>query len=154
MALTILSRDYEHFFCFVAQYLILPISSVTDNMIHCVCCPYPPDNTINIRINVAEYFIVSCFLGGHHLYMNLCVCVCVCVCVIPSGGNFPRRNGRRGLKFCLHTQIGITRRKIAKIILGVPPPQKKIGYLTQILKTMKNIKVIQNCLKWRENWSK
>ena len=34
------------------------------------------------------------------------------------------------------------------------PPHKKIGYLNTFLSKMKKKKVVENCLKWRENWSK
>ena len=34
-----------------------------------------------------------------------------------------------------------------------PPQKKEIGYLQKNWSTEK-IKVVQNCLKWRENWSK
>ena len=33
----------------------------------------------------------------------------------------------------------------------LPPPPKKIGYLKKYVSKMKKMKVVQNCLKWREN---
>ena len=89
------------------------------------------------------------FLGGHHLYMNLCVCVCLSV--ILSQVEFQRRNGR------LPTQLGITRWKMVKINFGVTPPPKKKniwGAYKNLLLKRKKIKVVQNCLKWRDNWLK
>ena len=39
---------------------------------------------------------------------------------------------------------------------GTPPPKKKIiwGAYTFFLSKMKKLKIVQNCLKGRENWSK
>ena len=71
----------------------------------------------------------SLFLGGHHLHMWLCLCVCVSVIektwVRGYSTKFPRRNGCRGLKFCLHIKIGVTRWKMVKMNFGVPPPPPK-----------------------------
>ena len=35
-----------------------------------------------------------------------------------------------------------------------PLPPKKIGYVKKKLPNMKKIKIVQNCMEWRENWSK
>ena len=73
--------------------------------------------------------------------------VFVCLCVIEKNwfrgysNKFPRRNGCRGLKFCLHIKIGVTRWQMVKMSFGVPPPQKKLfGGRTQIC-----------CQKWKKS---
>ena len=39
--------------------------------------------------------------------------------------------------------------------LRLPPRKsKKIGYVKQFLPNMNKIKVVQNCIEWRGNWSK
>ena len=45
---------------------------------------------------------------------------------------------------------------MVKMNFGLPPPTKKIiwGAYNIFLSKTKKIKVVQNCLKWRENWSK
>ena len=35
---------------------------------------------------------------------------------------------------------------------GTPPPKKR--YIQHFLSKLKKIKVVQNCVKWQENWSK
>ena len=97
------------------------------------------------------------FLGGHHLHMWLCVSVIEKTWVRGYSTKFPRSNGCRGLKFSFHFQKGRTRWKMVKMTFGVPPPpQKKIiwGAYKNLLSKMKKIRVVQNCLKWREKWSK
>ena len=52
---------------------------------------------------------ITLFLGGHHLhYVTLWVCVSVIEkdWVRGYSTKFPRSNGCRGLKFCLHVQVG------------------------------------------------
>ena len=47
-------------------------------------------------------------------------------------------------------------RKLVKKDFDVlaPPPKKYLGGVQNFLSKMKKNKVVQNCLKWRENWSK
>ena len=80
-------------------------------------------------------FSLAGFLGVHHLYMYSCVFLRFSVC---HKIEFPWRNGRRGLKFCEHTQIGLTRWKMTKINLGVPPPLKKIRVPKKKIKLKKS----------------
>ena len=62
--------------------------------------------------------------------MNFCVFVrFIQTWVRGYSTKFPRRNGCRGLKFCMHIQIGQTRWKMLGIDFGVPRPHKKRGTL-------------------------
>ena len=47
-------------------------------------------------------------------------------------------------------------KKLVKTIfvLFSQPPKKNVGGVQKKLSIMKKIKVVQNCLKWREHWSK
>ena len=71
-------------------------------------------------------FWSSIYRWAPPLYELLCVCLSVCLSVIPSRVNFPRRNGCRGLKFCVYTQLCLSRWKMVKTTFEVNPPPKKI----------------------------